>query len=46
MGVAGYEVRRGALPEGLRECLPSVERIEAELAAPAVAHETEAPENV
>jgi hypothetical protein len=31
MGVAAYEVRRGALPEGLRECLPSVERIEAEL---------------
>ena len=31
MGVASYELRRGALPEGLRDSLPSVERIEAEL---------------
>jgi len=31
MGVASYEVQRGVLPEGLRECLPSIERIEDEL---------------
>jgi YhcG PDDEXK nuclease domain len=31
MGVASYTVRRGALPEGLRGSLPSVEQIEAEL---------------
>jgi len=31
MGVACYELRRGALPEELRQELPSVERLEAEL---------------
>jgi len=31
MGVAGYEVSPGVLPEGLRESLPPVERIEEEL---------------
>ncbi|MBY0514891.1 MAG: PDDEXK nuclease domain-containing protein [Gemmataceae bacterium] len=31
MGVAGYELRRDALPAGLRESLPSVAQIEAEL---------------
>ena len=31
MGVARYELRRGALPEELRQGLPSVERLEAEL---------------
>jgi predicted nuclease of restriction endonuclease-like (RecB) superfamily len=46
MGVASYEVRRGALPEGLRDSLPSVERLEAELGSlgvnpPAAQEETE-----
>jgi predicted nuclease of restriction endonuclease-like (RecB) superfamily len=31
MGVANYELRRGALPPGLRESLPSAAQIEAEL---------------
>ena len=31
MGVASYEVRRGALPEGLKDSLPSIERLEEEL---------------
>lgn len=41
VGVAGYNVRRGALPEPLRDSLPSAERLEAELSAvgrPAAAH--------
>jgi predicted nuclease of restriction endonuclease-like (RecB) superfamily len=33
MGVAGYTVRTGALPEGLRESLPSIDSLEAELRA-------------
>jgi hypothetical protein len=31
MGVASYQFKRDALPEPLRESLPSVEQIEAEL---------------
>lgn len=41
MGVATYELRRGALPEGLRESLPSSEQIEAELKKQTSASENE-----